>query len=364
MDRPIYTIYGDDACAMTLALMREAGIAQRIPSGASIALKPNLVVAKPPESGATTHAGVLEGAILYLQEHGFSDISIIESAWVGANTASAIRACGYDVLSRKYNVPIFDLKHDAVRTVSTQNGDIAICQKALDADYLINMPVLKGHCQTVMTCALKNLKGCIPDREKRNFHARGLTEPIAALAAALKPNLVIVDSICGDLNFEEGGTPVQTRRMMLGFDAVQMDVYGCGLMGIDPRRVGYIPLAEKYGAGSMALKEEDVIATNTPEDGPVVLAQSGVVSRLTRNVEQRSACSACYGNLVHALYRMENERRAPYKGPICIGQDFKDVPVDAVGIGQCCNRAKLQAQGCPPSAVEIMRVLSEAGASS
>ena len=34
-----------------------------------------------------------------------------------------------------------------------------------------------------MTCALKNLKGCLPDREKRRFHALGLTKPIAALGA-------------------------------------------------------------------------------------------------------------------------------------------------------------------------------------
>ena len=32
-----------------------------------------------------------------------------------------------------------------------------------------------------MTCALKNCKGCLPDREKRRFHAEGLMEPIAAL---------------------------------------------------------------------------------------------------------------------------------------------------------------------------------------
>lgn len=81
-----------------------------------------------------------------------------------------------------------------------------ICCRALDAGYLINLPVLKGHCQARMTCALKNCKGCLPDREKRRFHAEGLMEPIAALAAALRPALTIVDSICGDLDFEEGAT--------------------------------------------------------------------------------------------------------------------------------------------------------------
>ena len=105
-----------------------------------------------------------------------------------------------------------------------------ICQRALDTDYLINLPVLKGHCQTTITCALKNCKGCLPDSEKRRFHALGLHKPIAALAAVLKPALTIVDSICGDLNFEEGGTPVQTNRMLLGEEIVQLDAFGCKLM--------------------------------------------------------------------------------------------------------------------------------------
>ena len=41
-------------------------------------------------------------------------------------------------------------------------------------DRLINIPVLKGHCQTAMTCSLKNLKGCIPNKEKQRYHREGL----------------------------------------------------------------------------------------------------------------------------------------------------------------------------------------------
>lgn len=54
----IYEIFGDDAHAMTMALMEAADIASAIDEGASIGLKPNLVLAGTPESGATTHPGV------------------------------------------------------------------------------------------------------------------------------------------------------------------------------------------------------------------------------------------------------------------------------------------------------------------
>lgn len=360
MERNIYTIYGDDACGMTMALMERADIASRIPGpDAHICMKPNLVVAKKPESGATTHTGILEGVIRYLQGHGFMNIDIIEGSWVGDSTKRAFSVTGYDKLAEKYGVGLHDLKGDATRPVKTPAGEIEVCCRALDADYLINLPVLKGHCQTVMTCALKNAKGCLPDREKRHFHSMGLIKPIAALSTALRPDLIIVDSICGDLSFEEGGTPIQTNRMMLGFDPVQMDAYGCSLMGIDPNDVGYIPLAEQYGGGSMEFSPADIIALNTPQEASAYPARSRIVEKLTGKVTQKDACSACFGTLVHALYRLDEDGR-PYRGNISIGQGFRGKTISGVGIGRCCAGAEKCAMGCPPSAEAIMEVLREA----
>ena len=261
-------------------------------------------------------------------------------------------AAGYDAVGRKYNVPLYDLKGDKTRRVDTPLRPMDICCRALDAGYLINLPVLKGHCQTRMTCALKNCKGCLPDREKRRFHAEGLMEPIAALAAALRPALTIVDSICGDLDFEEGGNPVPTGRMLLGTDMVQLDAYGCRLMGLEPAQVPYIGLAEGWGAGSAALAEGDIVRLNTPADGAEYPAPSGTVAALTRSVQAKSACSACYASLVRALYRRGGGKRA-----VAIGQGWKGVPFDGLGIGACCDCAREQVKGCPPSPEDILRAL-------
>jgi len=220
------------------------------------------------------------------------------------------------------------------------------------------LPVLKGHCQTRMTGALKNCKGCIPDKEKRRFHALGLHEPIAALAAALKPALTILDSICGDLNFEEGGTPVFTNRMLLGEDMVALDTLGCKLMGIDVNEVKYISLAEKYGAGKASFSEEDIIQINKPEGTAPNSQSGGLVKRLTRNVQQKEACSACLGNLVHALYRLEQEGIA-FKFPLAIGQGWRGKTFDGIGIGSCCDGARVKVRGCPPSAEMIIKTLRE-----
>ena len=314
----IYQIYGQDAHDMTVRLLEAAEAIRLVPAGGSVALKPNLVIAGTPESGSTTHGGVLSGCIEYFRAHGVREISVIEGSWVGDETMRAMRRAGYDKVCEKYGVPFYDLKKDKTRPVKSAIGNIDVCCRALDAGLLVDLPVLKGHCQTVMTCALKNLKGCLPDKEKRRFHALGLQKPIAALGAALKPRLIVVDSICGDLDFEEGGTPVQTNRMYLGTDAVQLDAYGASLMGLSLSQVGYIELAEQ-----------------------------------TRSVHENQACSACFASLVRALYAT----RCGQGQEIYIGQGWKGQKLDGLGIGACCRGAANCVMGCPPTAEAVAKAL-------
>lgn len=354
----IYEIFGTDAHKMTVSLMEAAQIADMIPKGASVALKPNLVVAASPENGATTHAGVLSGCIEYLQAHGFQNISVIEGSWVGDQTGRAMKACGYDKVCERYNVPFYDLKKDRTQQVQTPLRPMQICCRALDADYLINLPVLKGHCQTVMTCALKNCKGCLPDAEKRRFHTEGLMRPIAALAAALRPQLTIVDSICGDLNFEEGGNPIHTNRMYLGTDPVQIDAYGCRLMGLSTDDVPYIALAERWGAGSTQIGPSDIVTLNEPQAAAEYPAPSGIVKSLTHRVHASSACSACYAALVRGLYIAKQEGILIDRD-ISIGQGWRGKELPGLGVGNCCALAEVHAVGCPPTAAEIVTLLRE-----
>lgn len=351
----IYQIYGRDAHDMTLRLLEAAQAIRLVPEGGSVALKPNLVVAGRPEDGATTHAGVLSGCIEYFRRHGVQDICVMEGSWVGDRTMAAMRTAGYDRVCREYGVPFYDLKTDAVRTVKTAAGAIDICRRALDAGLLVDLPVLKGHCQTVMTCALKNLKGCLPDREKRHFHAMGLHKPIAALGAALRPRLIVVDSICGDLNFEEGGTPVQTDRMYLCTDAVQADAYGCALMGINPDDVPYIALAEQYGAGCADWQPSELVELNRPSDAAAYTRSKGLVANLSRRVHEDKACSACYASLVRALYVTGKGKQED----IFIGQGFRGKSPAGLGIGSCCAGAARCVAGCPPTAEAIANMLEE-----
>ena len=356
----IYEMYGTDARDMTIKLMKAADVASFIPKNAKVAIKPNLVLAGKAEDGATTHPEAVSGCIEYLRENGIEDISVIESSWVGETTERSVKVCGYDKVCEKYGVPFYDVKKDDVRLVDTPFRPMEISCRALDSTFLIDIPVLKGHCQTAMTCALKNLKGCLPDHEKRKFHTDGLIKPIAALGAVLKPSLVIVDSICGDLYFEEGGNPVRTNRMMLGFDAVQMDAYGCRLMGLDMSDVPYIGLAEKWGAGSSEIEPNDIVKLNETQESQDYPHPAGMIGKLVENVTADGACSACYASLVRALYVAKKEGITVGR-KVFIGQGFKGKTPEGIGIGRCCAGAKECVMGCPPSADKIIEIFRDSG---
>lgn len=349
----IHVTYGTDARQMVYGLLSELNLKQELRPGMRIGLKPNLVVAKKASEGATTSPELVEGIIQYFKDNGFNNIAIMEGSWVGDNTKKAFKVCGYEELSKKYNVPLYDLKDDEF--VERQVGDLKLkmCRKPLEVDFLINLPVLKAHCQTGMTCALKNLKGCIPDAEKRRFHNLGLHKPIGYLAKALPVHLIIVDAMCGDLTFEEGGNPVRMDRLIVGCDPVLIDTYGASLLGYSPEDVSYIGIAEKMGTGSTKLAAAIIKEYNTEEKNGCRFEPSSRVQRLAKNVVEDKACSACYGSLIHALQRL-SENGSRVLETIYIGQGFCGQDKDGIGIGSCTRKFARHVGGCPPAAKDIV----------
>ena len=127
-----------------------------------IGIKPNLVAPMEAYWGGTTHPEVVAGIVEYLQEKGFSNLVIMEGSWVGDKTSESYEVCGFKSLCEKYNVPFLDMQKEKGAPVQCGDMTLNICKSVLDLDFLINVPVLKGHCQTKITCALKNMKGLLP----------------------------------------------------------------------------------------------------------------------------------------------------------------------------------------------------------
>ena len=151
---------------------------------------------------------------------------------------------------------------------------------------------------------------------------------------------------------------MHTNRMYLGTDPVQIDAYGCRLMGLELEDVPYIQMAEAWGAGSTYIGEEDVIALNDPRNAAAYPPVSGRVKQLTKTVRADSACSACFASLVRGLY-VVREEGVRVDQPISIGQGFEGKPISGLGIGKCCAGANLCAKGCPPTAEAVAALLRE-----
>lgn len=356
----LYVLYGDEPVHMAFQLAEEADLAGLIGARKKrVGLKPNLVLSAPASQGATTHPEILEGLILYLQERGFSDLVILEGSWVGARTERAFQDCGYAELSRRYGVELIDTQKDTYKEYDCKGMKLNICDSAMSVDFMINLPVLKGHCQTMMTCSLKNSKGLIPNTEKRRFHTWGLHKPIAHLNTVVRSDFIVVDGLCGDLDFEEGGNPVPMNRMLAARDRVLCDAYACELMGHELRDVPYIALAEALGVGCADTAQARVHVLNTPLADPPARTPGGKVSALGRHAAPKDACSACYGSLIHALARMSESGSLPgTHSPICIGQGYK-VERAALGVGSCTRSCEKSLPGCPPKADNILRFLEE-----
>ena len=354
----VFVMYGSEPKSMVQKILNEMNIIKNIPSKNSlIGIKPNLVVAKPAELGATTSPKLVEGVIEYLKSNGYNNLIILEGSWIGDRTALAFKVCGYEELSKKYNVPLVDLQKDKYKYYQVEGIELSICNKAMDVNYLINMPVLKGHCQTGITCSLKNMKGCIPNTEKRRFHTMGLHKPIAYLNKVLKQDLIIVDGIIGDLNFEEGGNPVQMNRIMVGKDPVLIDSYVAQLLGYDIEEIPYIEMAENIGVGSSQLLKDNIVELNK-DTSPMTIAKTRLVEELANYVEEDMACSACYGSLIHALDRLSDRGYLDnIDEKIHIGQGYKGKSGEGIGIGICTRDLEKSLIGCPPSAKDIVDFL-------
>jgi hypothetical protein len=194
--------------------------------------------------------------------------------------------------------------------------------------------------------------GLIPDSEKRRFHALGLNRPIALLSIALKQRFCLIDAICGDLTFEEGGTPLERNMVLASPDPVTADTYCASLLGLSPDSIGYLPLAAQMGVGKPFGPDSELIELHK-EDKPLKgpKADVGAAKALVSSVDEDMACSACYSGLIFCLRQIRG-----LKGRIAIGQGFKG-KTGNLGFGDCTRGFAKCIKGCPPNPADAAAFL-------
>ncbi len=113
--------------------------------------------------------------------------------------------------------------------------EIKVAKRVLDADFLINVPTMKTHVATGVSLCLKNLKGVLPENEKRRSHFLGVNKFVTDLNSIVKPHLCVIDgTVAMEGDGPMQGTPVHLGVLVAGCDPVATDLIATRVMGLDP----------------------------------------------------------------------------------------------------------------------------------
>ena len=225
-----------------------------------ILIKPNYVVAKHPSTGVTTDSRIVDGIIEFLKGIGANDIIVGEGG--AGNTERAFDVVGIRDVIKKHNVKLVNLNRDPMINLRVPEPlalrEIGVAETALKSTCIINVPKLKVHHMALVTLSMKNLMGLI--LPKSIMHSQ-IDEKIADLATLFreKVKLNIIDGLVGSEEDEVHGSPVQMDLIIAGANMVAVDAVAAAVMGIDPRRVKYLRLAEERGLGTANLDEIEVL---------------------------------------------------------------------------------------------------------
>jgi len=241
--------------AVEEALKLIGGIRSVVKPGEKVLIKPNYSLPRHHGTAVTTSPEVVSAVVELVMEAG-GDPVIGEGSVVGHYTTMAFRVTGAEEIGKRYGVPLVDLNGDEGVEVEIPNGKalkkVRVAKTALECDAIINVPKIKTHHSTLVTCSLKNMKGVLPAREKHVTHLSGIHQAIVDVNKVVRPDLNIVDGVLSmEGNGPSFGKPVATDLIIAGFDPVAVDSTVCRAMGIDPKEVIHVWLAAEQGLGIM-----------------------------------------------------------------------------------------------------------------
>jgi uncharacterized protein (DUF362 family) len=253
---PILTSAGnpDPIAALNAALDGIGGIERFVQAGETVVLKPNVGWDRTPAQGANTHPALVSEMVRLCLAAGASRVIVTDvschdprRSFLRSGIREAGEAAGATVvLPSNADFAEVDLGGAVLK-------DWPVLRHFIEADRLINMPVVKQHSLTRCTVAMKNLYGILGGR--RNRLHQEIDQSIVDLAAFVRPTLTVVDAtrvmIRGG---PQGGSLDDVRienTVMCATDQVAADARSAEFLGLNGRQVGHIALAAQSGLGSL-----------------------------------------------------------------------------------------------------------------
>ena len=246
-------------------IFAQSAAARALGPRSRVLVKPNLVAKHAPEKAVTTHPAVLDAVCAALRRRGVESITVADSPGGLYNPAvmkSIYKASGLLAVCERHGALAYTACEAAPRkTDGVRVKEFSLLRPVLEADFIIDLPKVKTHVMTGMSCAVKNLFGTVPGLQKAEFHMRfpekePFGEMLVDLCETVRPQLIIADGVLAmEGDGPAGGTPRALGLVLGGEDAYAVDLAVCRLMGMPAMRVPYLAAAHARGLCEAALEE-------------------------------------------------------------------------------------------------------------
>ncbi|MFH1479733.1 MAG: DUF362 domain-containing protein [Pseudomonadota bacterium] len=350
----------------------------------TVLIKPNFGVDLPHTAGGTTNPLVVATLVELVKDAGVKRVIVGESSVVGYNAGKIFDFLGVRGLFKKAGAELINMDEDKSVQVKVPNGKVfkkmKVHRTAYESDFIISVPIMKTHFQTVVSLSLKNMKGILPDSMKKLSHRIGVKErkeefelehSILDLVSVMRPKLAVIDGIIAQEGYKPGspgvtGNPRPFDTIIAGFDPVATDATAAFLMGIDPMEVPLIKRGLERGLGEARIEMIKMVGTPLNQVwakfSPASLA--GVQLRYGNiKLSVDKGCSGCRETTILALAGMKEEEVSLIgDAEILIGQQAEaTLPKwKKIMVGNCTKILPYDGyriEGCPPPSFYIKKCL-------
>ena len=235
------------------ALAALGGMEAFIKRGDKVVVKPNVGWNRRAEQAANTTPEVVAEVVRQAVAAGAAEVWVTD---IPVNDAErCFERSGIGKAAREAGAKVVLPEKNGYRNVAVGGEAVRVADVLwpfVDADKVINIPIVKQHSLSKATMSMKNWFGIVGGNRARLHQKVDLC--IAELAALMKPTLTVLDATRVLLaNGPSGGSLDDVKRcdtVAAGIDQVALDAFGTSFLGVDPKELGYLANGEKMGLGT------------------------------------------------------------------------------------------------------------------
>ena len=250
---------GEPDAMFDLGIQELGGMGTFVQKGQKVLIKPNIGWDVIPELAANTNPLLVRRIIEHCFKAGAKEVYVFDHTcdnWVDCYKTSGIEKAAKSAGAKVVPGNSESYYHEIEIPGGVKLKSTKVHELLLETDVFINVPVLKDHDSTRMTCSLKNMMGVVWDRHY--WHSNDLNQCIADYALfEKKPVLNVVD--CYNVMVKHGPQGVskedvvQMKSQIIASDWVAADAAAAKMLGVETERIEYIAIAHKMGLGNMKL---------------------------------------------------------------------------------------------------------------